>query len=128
MSFILFMLLLFLIIPVIGIKIFSFVYLLKEYTLFAVPFIALICIIALLTKPTEDTFFHALENKHGMQCNDVGICTTGQHVYTIQEATSHNFGFFTTYHLKMTYDKGKYSREVSSIGAFQNIFTTIRWG
>ena len=126
MSFILFILLLFIIIPVIGIKVFSFVYLLKEYTLFAVPFIALICIIALLTKPSEDTFFQALENKHGMQCNDVGICTTDQHVYTIQEATSHNFGFFTTYHLKMTYDKGIHSREINSLGAFQNIFTTIR--
>ena len=126
MSFILVILLLIIITPVIGIKIFSLVYLLKEYTLFAVLFIALICIIALLTKPSEDTFFQALENKHGMQCNDVGICTTGQHVYTIQEASSHNFGFFTTYHLKMTYDKGKYSREVNSVGAFQNIFTTIR--
>ena len=126
MSFILFMLFLILISPVIFIKVFSFIYLLKEYTLFAVLFIAFICIMALITTPSEDTFFHALEKQHGLQCNDVGICTTGQHVYTIQEATSHNFGFFTTYHLKMTFDKGKYSREVSSIGAFQNIFTTIR--
>ena len=126
MSFIFFILLLIILTPVIGIKIFSLVYLLKEYTIFAVLFIALICIIALLTKPSEETFFQALENKHGIQCNNVGICTNGQHVYTIQEATSHNFGFFTTYHLKMTYDKGIHSREVSSIGAFQNIFTTIR--
>ena len=126
MSFILFILLLFIITPVIGIKIYSLIYLLKEYTLFAVFFIACICIIALLTKPSEDTFFQALENKHGIQCNNVGICTTSQHVYTIQEATGHNFGFFTTYHLKMTYDKGQHSREINSLGAFQNIFTTFR--
>ena len=123
MSVILFILLLMIITPVIGIKIYSLVYLLKEYTLFVVLFIAFICVIALFTKPSEDTFYQALEYKHGLQCNDIGICTAGNHVYTIQQSSSHNYGIFTTYHLKMTYDKGKYEREVNSIGAFHNILT-----
>ena len=126
MSFILFILLLFIIIPVIGIKIFSLMYLLKEYTIFVVLFIVFICVIALFTNPTEDTFFHELEFKHGLQCNEMGICIAGQHVYTIEQSSSRNYGFFTTYHLKMTYDKGQYSREVNSLGAFYNIFTSVR--
>lgn len=123
MSFLLVILLIILIIPVIFIKFLSLFYLFKKYTLFAIIFIAFICVIALLTKPSDDKFYRALENQHGLECNDIGICTAGQYVYTIQQASSTNFGIFKTYHLKMTYEKGKYEREINSLGAFQNIFT-----
>jgi hypothetical protein len=113
-------------IPIIAINvttIFVFIFLLKKKPLITVLVLAFICVIALFTKPSEATYYKALTNKHGLQCDDNGTCTADQHVYTIQQFSSHNLGLFTTYHLKMTYGGGTHLREIDSIGAFYNIFT-----
>lgn len=111
------------IITIIIITIFIFILLLKKKPLITTLVLAFICVIALFTKPSETTYYNALVNKHGLQCDDNGTCIAGQHVYTVQHFSSHNLGIFTTYHLKMTYGGGTHLREIDSIGAFYNIFT-----
>ena len=112
-----------LLILIIVTTIFVFSFLLKKKPLITVLVLALICVTALLTKPSETMYYKALANKHGLQCDDNGTCTAGQHIYTVQQFSSHNLGLFTTYHLKMTYGGGTHLREIDSIGAFYNIFT-----
>ncbi|MEE3807566.1 hypothetical protein V2H29_11425 [Lysinibacillus fusiformis] len=97
--------------------------LLKKKPLISVLVLALICVTALFTRPSETTYYNELAKKHGLQCYDNGTCTAGQHVYTVEQFSSHNLGLFTTYHLKMTYGGGTHLREIDSIGAFYNIFT-----
>lgn len=103
--------------------IFIIIFLLKKKPLITVLVLSFICMIALFTKPSEAMYYNLLANKHGLQCYDNGICTAGQHVYTVQQFSSHNVGLFTTYHLKMTYGGGTHLREIDSIGAFYNIYT-----
>lgn len=110
--------------PIIITTIFVWIFLLKKYPRITVVVLAFICVIALFTKPSEETYFNALTTKHGLQCNEhTGTCIADQHVYTIQQFSSHNLGLFTTYHLKMTYGGGTHLREIDSIGAFHTIFT-----
>ncbi len=115
--------LLILLILIIITVIFVFSFLLKKKPLITVLVLAFICVFALFTKPSETTYYNALENKYDLQCDEDGTCTAGQHVYTVQQFSSHNLGLFTTYHLKMTYGGGTHLREIDSIGAFYNIFT-----
>ena len=103
--------------------IFVLILLLKKKTLITVLVLVFICGIALFTTPSEAIYYRALANKHGLQCDDNGTCTAGQHVYTVQQFSSHDLGLFTTHHLKMTYGGGTHLREIDSIGTFRNIFT-----
>ena len=117
-----FIVILILTLPIIITTIFVWIFLLKKYPLITVVVLAFICVIALFTKPSEETYWNSLANKHGLQYDDNGTCTTGQHVYTILQFSSHHFGLLTMYHLKMTYG-GAHLREIDSIGAFHTIFT-----
>lgn len=112
-----------LIIGMIVTTIFVYTFLLKKIPFIPLFVLVVICVTALFTKPSEETYYNSLANKHGLHCDDNGTCTAGQHVYTLQQFSSHNLCFFTMYHLKMTYGDGTYLREIDNIGAFHSIFT-----
>lgn len=118
-----FIVFLILLIGMIVTTVFVFILLLKKKPMITVLVLVVICVTALFTKPSETTYYRALANEHGLHCDDSGTCKAGQHVYTVQQFSSHNLGLFTTYHLKMTYGGGTHLREIDSIGAFYNIFT-----
>ena len=84
----------------------------------------LICFIAFFTKPSEQTYFKALEEDYLLSCDEeMLICTStsGVHEYTVDLYRIHNIGLFNIYRLKMWYGDGSHLREIDTIGAFHQI-------
>ena len=84
-------------------------------------FLALVCTIAVLTKPSEETYFQMLEDDYFLTCDDaMTTCKSisGTLVYSVDLYTIHNFGIFNFYRLKMWYGGGTHLGEIDMIGAY----------
>ena len=93
----------------------------KKNALTAILFVALVCAIAFLTKPSEETYIQMLEEDYFLKCDGaMTTCksTSGTHVYSVDLYIVHNFGIFNFYRLKMWYGGGTHLREIDMIGAY----------